>query len=278
MKFDIHAAARKNTFIVAHRGTPGGNIPCNTIASYEIALAQGADMIEVDVDMTKDGVLILFHPGHESISINTPCNLHDMTWNEVSKLSLINMDRTDTQFGICRFDDFLEHFKGRCFINVDKFWGHPKEISEAIKAHGMMDQVLVKAPVTKEVLTILETLAPDVAFMPVVKGAHPFHEELIKRNIHYVGVEVLFDDERAEVASPEFIARMHRDGKLVWVNSIIYNVKRQLAAGHSDDTALTESTDKGWGWLVDRGFDIIQTDWPIMLIHYLKSVGKYEKH
>ena len=64
-------------------------------------------------------------------------------------------------------------------------------------------------------------------------------------------------------------------GKLVWVNSIIYDYRDQLSAGHSDDTALTESEEIGWGWLADRGFDFIQTDWPIMLINFLKSTGRY---
>ena len=70
---------------------------------------------------------------------------------------------------------------------------------------------------------------------------------------------------------------MHRDGKLVWANSIIYNYKTQLSAGHSDDTALSESMDLGWGWLANKGFDLIQTDWPLMLINYLKEIGKYYK-
>ncbi len=277
MIFDIHAAARKKMFIVAHRGTPGGNIPCNPIASYEIALDQGADMIEVDVNITRDGVLIIFHPDMEKAHLDLDYCLSDMTWNEVSKLRFVNMDNVPTQFGICRFDDFLEHFKDRCFINIDKFWEHPQEIYEAIRAHDMIDQVLVKSTISDDVLTVLSTLAPELPFMPIVNGAHPFHEQLMHMNINYVGVEVLFNDESMEVASAEFIDRMHRDGKLVWVNSIIYNVKKQLSAGHSDDTALTESKDKGWGWLADRGFDIIQTDWPLMLINYLKSVGKYEK-
>lgn len=277
MKFDLFAAAKEKTFIVAHRGTPGGNIPCNTIASYEIALDQGADMIEVDVNMTRDGKLIIFHPGMEKPHLNIDCCLTEMTWDEVSKLRFVNMDNVPTQFGICRFDDFLEHFKGRCFINIDKFWEHPQEIYESLRAHNMIDQVLVKSSVSDDVISVLSSLAPEISFMPIVNGTHPFHEQLMHMNINYTGVEVLFNDENMEVASPEFIERMHRDRKLVWVNSIIYNVKKQLAAGHSDDTALTESKDKGWGWLVDRGFDIIQTDWPLMLIDYLKSVGKYEK-
>ena len=111
--------------------------------------------------------------------------------------------------------------------------------------------------------------------MPVVSEDHPTHELLKSRNINYVGAEVLFNSEDSKVCSPGFMDMMHREGKLVWVNSIIYDYKAQLSAGHSDDTALSESMDKGWGWLADRGFDMIQTDWPLMLINYLKETGKY---
>ena len=49
-------------------------------------------------------------------------SLPKMTMNEVAELRYINVDDVPTQFGIESFDDFLERFKGRCFINVDKFW------------------------------------------------------------------------------------------------------------------------------------------------------------
>ena len=55
MSFDLYQKASENIVIVAHRGTCGGNIPCNTRAAYEISLMQGADMIETDVSMSADG-------------------------------------------------------------------------------------------------------------------------------------------------------------------------------------------------------------------------------
>ena len=58
----ITEKAKENIIIVAHRGACGGNIPCNTMASYEIALKQGADMIEADVSVSGYGKLYLFHP------------------------------------------------------------------------------------------------------------------------------------------------------------------------------------------------------------------------
>ena len=271
MKFNIQETAKEKRIIVAHRGTAGGNIPCNTLASYEIALKQGADMIEIDVEMSKDGKLFIFHPGMEPHHLNSKEYIPNMTAEEVSKLRYVNYDRTPTQFGVNTFDEVLETFKGRCYINVDKFWGHPREIYEAIKRHDMEDQIVVKSAPSKEVFTVLQEVAPKLPYMPVVRDTHPLHEKLMASSINYIGAEVLFASEEAEVASPAFIEKMHKDDKLIWVNSIIYDCTKQLTAGHSDDTALCQNMDLGWGWLAERGFDMIQTDWTGMMVQYLKE-------
>lgn len=278
MGFSLYDAAKEKILVVAHRGVFGGNIPCNTIASYEIALKQGADMIETDVNNTSDGKLIVFHPGMEHAHLNnSEIELPKMSWEEVSKLKYVNIDNVPTQFGVESFDDFLEHFKGRCFINVDKFWDNPEAIYKTVAAHGMLDQIVVKAPPTDKVLTVLEELAPTLAYMPVVKVSFEGHKDLMKRSINYVGIEALFGSDDDPIISEAFMDRVHKDGRLMWVNSIVYDVKKQIAAGHSDDTALTVSEDLGWGWHADRGFDLIQTDWPMMLIDYLKKTDRYYK-
>jgi glycerophosphoryl diester phosphodiesterase len=201
----------------------------------------------------------------------------NMTTEEISHLRFANQDGTRTQFPIYTFDDLLETFKGRCYINVDKFWDHPQEITDAIRRHNMEDQCIVKYYPSKEWIDRVEAIAPDLPSMPIVRDAHPFHEELCKRNMNYIGAEVLFADESSEMASDAFIDKMHADGKLVWVNSIIYNYRDQLAAGHSDDTALCEDMEKGWGWLADKNYDLIQTDWTMMLVDFLKKTGRYNR-
>lgn len=276
MGFDLRETAKDHRFIACHRGVTGGNIPCNTMPAYEIALMQGADMIETDVSTTGDGELVIFHPNMERRQLGADCDISQMPWEEVKQLRYQNPDQIPTQFGLLKLDELLEAFKGRCFINIDKFWGNPQGIYRAVKRHGMIDQVLVKSPPKAEVLRVLEALAPDIPFMPVIKeGPFDAHEALLKRNIHYVGVEVVFAEENSPLARDAFMEKMHESGILVWVNSLIYNTAKQLSGGHSDDTAFTESMDYGWGWLADRGFDMIQTDWPGMLIDYLKKTGKY---
>lgn len=269
--------SKENIIVVAHRGAPGGNIPCNTMAAYEIALMQGADMIEADVSRSKDDKLFLFHPGMEIEHLDKDISLSEKTYREVRNIRYVNYDNTPTQFRIAGFDDFLEQFKGRCFINIDKFWGNPELIYKTVKRHGMIDQILVKSKLSKNVLPILKDLCPELMFIPIVSESHPKHEELMKCGINYIGAEVLFKKDNSYLASDKFIDMMHHDGKLVWVNSIIYDYKEQLSGGHSDDSALTVSPDYGWGWLVDRGFDFIQTDWTMMLIDYLKKTNRYYK-
>lgn len=277
MSFNLREKAKENIIVVAHRGAAGGNIPCNTMAAYEIALKQGADMIEVDVSCSNDGKLFLFHPGMEIEHLNRDISLPEMTYKQIRNIRYVNYDNTPTQFRIAGFDDFLEQFKGRCFINIDKFWGNPEKIYQAIKRHGMTEQMLVKSKISKNVLNVLEELCPELPYIPVVSEQHPMHEELMKKNINYIGAEILFKKDDSYLASDDFINMMHRDNKLVWVNSIIYDYKEQLSGGHSDDTALTVSEDYGWGWLADRKVDFIQTDWTMMLVDYLKRSGKYYK-
>jgi len=243
--------------------------------AYRIALMEGADMLETDVSTTGDGKLVIFHPRMEQRQLGVQCDISQMPWEQVRQLRYTNADNTPTQFGLLTLDDFLEEFKDKCYITIDKFWGNPAGIYHCVKRHGMIDQVLVKSRVSEEVIRVLEELGPEIPFMPVVYEEVHDHQMLKNRNINYVGVEVVFQKEDSILASEEFIRKMQKDGLLVWVNSLIYNTKKQLSGGHSDDTAFTESMDYGWGWLADRGFDMIQTDWPGMLINYLKETGRY---
>lgn len=55
----VHAPYTKPT-LIAHRGA-SADAPEHTIAAYELALKHGADFVEPDLQMTKDGVLICMH-------------------------------------------------------------------------------------------------------------------------------------------------------------------------------------------------------------------------
>ena len=271
MEFNIFEKAEKKIIIAAHRGSAAGNIPCNTLPAYRAALDDGADMLEIDVDMSADGKLYIFHPSMEKRHLGAEGSIREMTSSQISTLRYLNYDRTPTQFGLNTLDEIFEEFREKCFINVDKFWDHPEEIYKAIKRHNITEQIVVKSTPSEKIFNYLEASARDVAYMPIVSHTNHVHERLMKSSINYVGAEVLFDSDEDEVASEDFINAMHRDGRLVWANAIIYSHKAQLSAGHSDDTAICGNPDLGWGWLAKRGYDIIQTDWTGKLVKYLEK-------
>src|SRR5678815_927111 len=46
--------------LIAHRGA-SGYAPEHTLAAYRLAMEQGADYVEQDLGVTKDGVLVCLH-------------------------------------------------------------------------------------------------------------------------------------------------------------------------------------------------------------------------
>jgi len=269
--------ARLHPLVAAHRGVSSANIPCNTITAYGIALRQRADIVEIDVARSRDGRLYVFHPGMEPPHLHSERLISDMTAAEVDALRYVNQDDCPTPYRVNTLDEALDLMKDRCYINVDKFWTCMEEIAACIRAHGMEKQVIVKTPCAAEYFDELERVAPDFAFIPMVKKEDRWTDGLLKRNIRYAGAEVIFDSEDDPVASPGYIRAMHDRGLLVWANAIVYDSAAVISAHHTDDGALAGSPDDHWGWLLDRGFDIIQTDWCAMLKAYMADREKAKR-
>ena len=101
------------TRIAAHRGAAGVNIHCNTWVAFEAALAQGADIIELDVSRSADGELFVFHPGMEPAHLGIDTPLSRMEARGIRNLRYLNEDNTPTQLGISTLDEVFEQLKGR---------------------------------------------------------------------------------------------------------------------------------------------------------------------
>jgi glycerophosphoryl diester phosphodiesterase len=53
-------STERTVFNIGHRGS-SGSAPEHTLASYDLALREGADYIEQDLQMTRDGALVVLH-------------------------------------------------------------------------------------------------------------------------------------------------------------------------------------------------------------------------
>ena len=273
MKNTLRLFSNDTVQVAAHRGTAGANIPCNTIPAFDIALKGGASILEMDLFKSADGEIFIFHTGKEPYQLNKDIDLTQLNSNEIRQLSLINVDFNATHWGINTFDEVLEHFKGRCILNLDRIGTCIPDVIKVVERHNMREQILLKHEPIPGILKIIEELAHDYMFMPIYMEEDTASEMIERMNINYIGAELVFKTEQSPVVQPEYIEKMKRNGKTLWGNAVLYNYMIPLSAGHTDDVSLIEPPDKGWGWLVDHGFDIIQTDWTYQCCKYLKDRG-----
>ncbi|MDX9883472.1 MAG: glycerophosphodiester phosphodiesterase family protein [Prolixibacteraceae bacterium] len=77
--------------LIAHRGgIVEGKYNEFDPASIQAAIDQGYFMLEIDVQQTKDGVLIVNHDPNFTRFFNDPRQVSEMTWEEVQKLRPVN--------------------------------------------------------------------------------------------------------------------------------------------------------------------------------------------
>ena len=257
-------------FLVAHRGVCGANVPCNSITAFKAAINQGADIIELDVARAKDGGLFVFHPGMEHVFLKSK-PISELTSSEVEELRLYNQDSVITSHRVPTLKEAFELLKDKVYINVDKYWTDIEGISKVIRECGVEKQVIVKSYVDENCISLLKKHATDLMFMPLYWGKDTATDRLISEGINVIGAELLFNSEECECVNDEYMSSMHERKMLLWANSIIYNEKDVISAHHTDDISLGDDPQKGWGWLIDKGFDIIQTDWVLMLQNYITA-------
>ena len=267
----------KKILLVSHRGVCGGNIPCNSLQAFQAAINMGADMIELDVENSIDGELYLQHPGMEKVHLRMQDSITKFPAAVVDNFKLSNCDLTPTEWPIAKLEDAFKLLKGKCMINIDKFWNNPKGIAELIRKYDMADQILIKTENKKEYLDAVEEYAPDIPYMTIAREVDDTFDDIMRRNINYVGNEVLFKTEDSPFATKEYVDMMHANGKIVWVNGLVYNYKDVLAAYHNDDVSMYDDPEKGWGWLADRGYDLIQTDFLLPCRLFLEATGRRNK-
>ena len=75
----------RNTWVIAHRGA-SGVAPENTLAAFEEAFRVGASGIELDTQLTQDGVPIVIHDDWLARTTGVPGSVFNSTLADVKKL------------------------------------------------------------------------------------------------------------------------------------------------------------------------------------------------
>ena len=161
---------KKKVLVAAHRGTCGGNVIQNTCLAYQNALLHGADMIEVDVSMTIDGVFFAFHNGEEKVELGVQRDIRDMTAREVESMKTLNKKA-------CAI---MNKYNVKCATDITGFglMGHAYKM--ALASNVTIELQSSALPMFNKTYEVLDMgCIPGAAFT----------------NMRYVGSNILIDDD-----------------------------------------------------------------------------------
>lgn len=258
----------KGILIAVHRGSPGGNIIENTIPAYKAAIQQNGDILEIDVIKSTDGAFFTFHDGQEKRLLNENDNIKTMSSTKIEGLTYLNAIGHKTSYKVERLEDVLEVFKGDVLINIDRAWDVWPELLPKLDQHDMVNQIILKGPVVKEQLEILNSYKTKYMFMPIIHSLNEIDIVLGYQNINLIGMELIADSEQHPLFQDEVISLIKNNNLFVWANAINLDDDIILFANFDDNTSIIHNPDLGWGRLFDKKVDIIQTDWPAILTDY----------
>lgn len=260
--------------VVAHRGV-WSNAPENSLTAIRNAISSGVDMIEIDVQKTRDGELVLIHDDTVDRMTNGRGEIGNLTFDEIRSLRLKQSQGGDsaelTEECIPTLKEVMELVKDKVFVNLDKCWEFRDEAYQVVLETGTVKQALFKSTADlDEVEVFLNAHSVKPEYMHVIQHSN---EHLLENpaaffdRIRPKAVEFIFEHEYGPITKQETFDFLK--GKCrVWVNSMWDSI----CAGHSDERSFVDASD-GWGWGIRRGANMIQTDYAPELMDYLKTIA-----
>lgn len=236
--------ATDDILVTAHRGA-SGRAPENTLAAIRSAIEDGADFVEIDVQETADGVVVVIHDSDFMRIASDRLKIWDAGFEEARALDIGSW--FSAEFGAERIptlEEVLALCKGRVRVDIElKYYGHDQRLEERVV------EIVEKADMANEIVIMslnrvglrkIRDLRPDwtVGFLTATSLG-----DLTRLDADFLAVH-------SAHATPGFIRRAHAAGMEVWAWTV------------NDPVHLSR--------LMSSGVDSVITDEPALARHVLR--------
>jgi len=199
--------------VIAHRGASAYR-PENTLPAYELAVAQAADMIEIDLHRTRDGAVVVAHDaelerlgGRGEIGAATLAALRDLDAGGGERIPTL--------------DEVLDGFGARIPFNLElKQAGHgpypglPALAVEGVRARGLLERTLFSSFYDP----VLHELRRDSAQARIALLLSRRAPEGWVERAHALGAEAV--NPELPLVDRAFVTRAHAEGLAVFVFTV----------------------------------------------------------
>ena len=197
------------TLIYAHRGY-SAKYPENTMLAFQKAEEAGADGIELDVQLTKDGEVVVIHDEKVNRTTNGKGYVKELTYNELKEIRCRLPNQNNyKKTNIPSLKEVLEWMTTNeinCNIelknNVFPYEGMEEKVIELVRKYGLQNRIIISSfnhysiVHSYRIAPEIETapLLGNAVYMPWVyakaiqaKGIHPkysaYRDEILKKTL-----------------------------------------------------------------------------------------------
>ncbi len=243
------AADLKENYITAHRGNSGGT-PENSLSGIQASIMDGADYIEVDLQLTKDGEIILLHDKDFRRTGNSVFEPGDLKLEEIKKINIGKAFSPEYQDEyVPTMDEVFDRTVGSLKYNLElkPYDGSNIELArktvELIEKYRQEENVTVTS-LYKDCLREVKRLNPDIktGYIMVVAGGN-FYD---MKDIDVFCIEESFITE-------ERVAKVHLAGKEVYAWTVNEKESMDRMLRYQVDNMITDNVKQA---VIRRSYDM----------------------
>ncbi|HZG86670.1 glycerophosphodiester phosphodiesterase family protein [Paenibacillus sp.] len=226
-----------NVKVIGHRGDVY-RAPENSLSGIRSAIEGGVDAVEIDVQLSKDGVVVLNHDFTLERVAGIPASVHELTMAELQQLDIRGVWTGMPPERIPTLAEALREARGRTKLVVEiKPYGDKETLArtvvEWIEAEEMEEDVYVQS-FDSRVLRIVREENPDLKIGQILFAAAG----------DVAALDVDFYTINQTMLSERFIRRAHKLDREVWVWTV--NVERNMreVLRYDVDAVITDYPEK----------------------------------
>ncbi len=246
----------RDVLVTAHRGAAGaaGAAPENTLASVERAIADGADFVEIDVQETADGEVVVIHDRDLMKIGGTNLAVHNATYQELQAVDVGSWFAPEFRAErVPKLAQVLELCKGRARVNIElKYYGFDERLEERVveivEATGMEAEIVVMS-LKYDAIQKIRDLRPDWTIGLLTATAMG---DLTRVDADFLAVH-------AGLATSSFVQRAHRREKTVFAWTVNDPVEMWRMISRGVDSLITDEPALARAVLAERaGMNVVE--------------------